>query len=188
MDNYWKKRSQRLGIITIVPVVVVVLAGLLCHGYHEYYPVRGGEIGGFGWFTTFNEETHSRYDAARTALGVWLESNGFAKVPKPSNYNDTGADVTWYKGSECFHVKVKHPAHSQGNGCGLEANVWWYTRGFSWNLDEQERKIRKLTPVLAAWWQDYRRDNPWWGWSDDGKECCRPRNGKNIPQGDRKGN
>jgi hypothetical protein len=87
-------------------------------------------------------------------------------------------------------MKVMHPVHSQGNGCGLSAHVWWYTGGWSWNLDEQEKEVRDFSSVLAAWWQTYRRDNPWWGWNDDGsvaKECCQPRNAEDILRGDRKG-
>jgi hypothetical protein len=198
MDAFLMKRFRTLGTLMVVLVVVIVVLAAL-YGYHEFYTIRGGETVGFGRFTVFHEDIHSRYDAARTALGGWLESNGFAKVRKPSNYDpllpDTGADVTWYKeseeGSYCFYVKVTHPVHSQGNGCGLEASVWWYTQGFSWKLDEQEKNVRAFSSVLATWWHNYRRDNPWWGWSDDGsaaKECCQPRNAEDIPRGNRKGN
>jgi hypothetical protein len=97
MDDFLMKRFRTLGILAVILVVVMaVLAGF--YGFQRFYTVRGGEIVGFGRFTAFHEDIHSHYDAARTALGGWLESNGFAKAPVPSNNNplipDTGADVT----------------------------------------------------------------------------------------------
>jgi hypothetical protein len=60
--------------------------------------------------TSFAEDTHSHFDAARTALDSWLKSKGFEKVPRPYNYApDASNDVTWYEevagGSECFYVR-----------------------------------------------------------------------------------